>query len=95
MAERKVEGNQLGPKLSAWIRDRNKPEQDIPEIDSDFLKELEKTLPNYTPSQKQLILLRHIERKTSFPGHSVDVVLNLDFPLAWASRENEFTYYLQ
>ncbi len=94
MAEGMVERRQLGPKLSAWIRDRNEQVQDNPKIDSDFLKEIEKTIPNYSPSQKQLILLRHIERKTSFPGHSVNVVSNLDFPLAWASQAEEFTYYL-
>jgi hypothetical protein len=59
-AERMVERRQLGPKLSAWIRDRNEQVQDNPKIDSDFLKEIEKTLPNYSPSQKQLILLRHL-----------------------------------
>jgi nucleoside 2-deoxyribosyltransferase len=90
-----AENRQFRPKLSSWIREQNERGHVPPEINSTFLREVEKTLPNYSPSEKQLILLRNLERRTSFPGHPVDVVSNFDFPLAWASQEEEFLYYLQ
>lgn len=82
---------ELGPELSAWVRDRNENSDDIPKITSDTVK----YLPNYSPSDKQLILLRNIEHKSEYPGHEVKLVPVFDIPLAWASNMEEFIYYLQ
>lgn len=91
VAERK----DLEAKLSAWIRDRTEAGTEQPEINSNTLTEIEKILPDYNASQKQLLLLRSIERKTKFPGQKVDVVTNFDYPLAWAANEEELVYYLR
>ena len=91
IAERK----ELGSKLSAWIRERSETGSDVPEIDSDTLKEVEAALPTYRVAEKQLLLLRAFERRTKFPGHAVDVVPPLDYPLAWAAGEDEFRYLLR
>lgn len=82
---------ELSPKLSAWIRDLNEKGIDTPKITTDTLK----SLPDYSPSDKQLILLRNIERKSKYPGYEVNLVPVFDIPLAWASNMEEFIYYLQ
>jgi nucleoside 2-deoxyribosyltransferase len=88
-------GPQLGSKLSAWVRDRNERSDDIPQITTDILKELQTGLPDYTPRQKQIILLQNIERKTEYPGKGVLIVPDYDTPLAWASTREEFVYYME
>ncbi len=82
-------------KLIAWIRDNNEQENDPPEITSNVLRNLENSIPNYSPSQKQLILMRNIERHTKFPGHAVNIVPEYDYPLSWATNVAELLYYLQ
>ncbi|MDA8137364.1 MAG: hypothetical protein M0036_01820 [Desulfobacteraceae bacterium] len=84
----------LRPKLSAWIRDLNEHGCEPPSIDSHILKTIETGLPNYTPVQKQLVLLRNIERRTTYPGKEVHLTSRTDYPLAWASCEKELIYYL-
>lgn len=93
-AARMAESRNLGPKLSAWIRERSESVSEIPEINTDTLKDVEGALPNYRVSEKQLLLLRAFERRTAFPGQRINVVPNLDYPLAWASGEKEFVYLL-
>lgn len=94
-AERIAETTPFRPKAAAWIRDRHESGIDVPTINSDNLKEVANSFPDYSPSQKQLILLRNIERKTSFPGQAVDILPEFDFPLAWADREEELVFYLR
>jgi nucleoside 2-deoxyribosyltransferase len=91
VAERRT----LGPKLSAWIRDRNESGTEVPEINSRTLDEIEKSLPDYRVSEKQLLLLRALERKTEFAGKAVEIVPEFDFPLAWAGSEAEFIYLVK
>lgn len=90
-----AEKKDLGPKLSAWIRERSETGSEVPEINSNTLKEVEAALPNYRVAEKQLLLLRALERRTRFPGHNVDVVVPFDYPLAWAAGEEEFLYLLR
>lgn len=90
-----AEQKELGPKLSAWIRERSETGGEVPEINSDTLKEVEAALPTYRVVDKQLLLLRAFERRTKHPGHAVTVVPHLDFPLAWAAGEEEFLYLLR
>lgn len=94
-AARIAESRDLGPKLSAWIRDRSESGSEVPEINSNTLKDVEAALPNYRVSEKQLLLLRAFERRTTFPGKPIDVVPHLDYPLAWASGDEEFVYLLR
>jgi hypothetical protein len=86
---------ELSPRLSAWIRAQTEAGTPVPEIDSKLLKELEITLPTYTVSQKQTLLLKAFEKRTKFPGQAVDVIPRFDYPLAWAAGEEEFAYHLR
>ena len=91
MAERRI----LGSKLSAWIRERNESGVDVPEVNSQTLNEIEASLPNYRVSEKQLLLLRALERKTAFAGQAVQVNPEFDYPLAWVASEEELIYVLR
>jgi hypothetical protein len=86
--------SQLRPKLSAWIRSHNEQQNEIPEINSDNINTIQKGLPDYNPREKQIILLKNIERKTEYPGKKVRIVPEYDIPLAWASTKEEFVYYI-
>ena len=90
-----AEKRELGPKLSAWIRERSETGSEVPEINAPTLTEVEAALPNYRVAEKQLLLLRALERRTKFPGHEVDVIPHLDFPIAWSGGEDEFRYLLR
>ncbi|MCU7808940.1 MAG: nucleoside 2-deoxyribosyltransferase [Candidatus Thiodiazotropha sp. (ex Semelilucina semeliformis)] len=90
-----AKSRQLEPMLSAWIRERFETTAEIPEINSKTLEEVAKTLPNYKVAEKQLLLLRAIERRTAFPGQAIDIHPVFDFPLAWAAGEEEFLYLLR
>jgi hypothetical protein len=81
-AESMAERRNLGPKLSAWIRNRFELGMDIPEINSRSLVEIEQSLPDYNPSDKQVLFLRSIARKSKYPGYSVSLLPNFDYPLA-------------
>lgn len=94
-AEAMADNRPINPKLSAWIRDRYEKRADIPEINSNSLEEIPASLPNYSPSDKQLILLRNIERKSKYPGDEIQINPKFDVPLAWASEPQEFNYFLQ
>ncbi len=85
----------IEPKLSAWIREKTESGAEVPEINSNTLTEIVAVLPNYRVSEKQLLLLRAIERRTSFPGQAVDITNAFDYPLAWAAGEEEFVYLLR
>jgi len=84
----------LGPKLSAWIRNRNEQGAEVPLILLDELKNLQAGLPDYSPREKQIILLQNIERMTAYPGKAVKIDAKYDIPLAWAAGEEEFLYYI-
>jgi hypothetical protein len=84
----------FGPKVSAWIRDRNEQHAEVPRINNETLEDLKAGLPDYSPREKQIILLQNIERKTEYPGKSVQIDPEFDIPLAWASAEEEFIYYI-
>lgn len=93
-AEAIAKHKDLGTKLSAWVRDRNEQGAEIPEINSESLKDIQAGLPDYSPREKQIILLQNIERKTAYPGKPVQIVPEYDIPLAWASAKEEFLYYI-
>lgn len=94
-AEAMAESRQLGPRLSAWIRDINERGAAVPEIDSRNMLEIAAGLPDYSPTEKQIMLLRRIEGKTKYPGDGVRLTPEFDFPLAHAARKEELAYYLK
>jgi hypothetical protein len=93
-AASQAEHRKLTPKLSAWIRERTESGAEVPEINSSTLKEIENLFPTYRVSEKQVLLLRALERRTKFPGDGLFVQAELDYPLAWAAGKDEFRYLL-
>lgn len=91
-AARVAEGDATLPSLSAWIRERTEMGVEVPEVNSTSLCEIQANLPTYRVPEKLLILLRSLERKTTFPGQEILIVPNHDFPLAWAASEIEFRF---
>ena len=94
-AELPARSNKPDPRVSAWIREHKEFDRPIPEIFSYTLKGLEKNLPNYSASQKQLLLLRAIEHRTEFPGAEVQLHRENDYPLIWASSSDELFYFIK
>lgn len=68
---------------------------EIPMLTSEFLNEVVKTLPQYSPIEKQNKLLKAIELQTNYPGKEVILTPDLDASLAWAENDQEFTYYVK
>jgi len=58
------------------------------------IENVSKNLPLYSPLEKQLILLRAIERRTEFPGDTATINGWTDYSLAWAKNTNELGYLL-
>ena len=94
-AEHMAETRNLGPKLSAWIRNRFELGMDIPEINTNSLTEIEQSLPDYNPSDKQQLFLRSVARKSKYAGDSVSLLPEFDYPLAWASAPEELLFYIR
>jgi len=90
-----AENRDIGAKLTCWIRDRNESGSDKPEITTHNLNDIENSFPDYSPVQKQLLFLRNIERKSAYPGYSVPLVPQFDYPIAWADSEDELFYYVK
>lgn len=82
-------------KLSAWIREHKEYDRQEPEITPENFNSIRENLPNYTPAQKQLLLLRKIERDTKYPGEEIFINPSFDYPVAWASCTEEFAFYLK
>lgn len=81
--------------LSAWLRERSVLGIETPMLTSTFLEEVIRTLPNYSPSEKQRRLLKAIEALTKYPGAQVDLVPEHEAPLAWAENSEEFGFYVK
>ena len=90
-----LEGKGLNYKLSAWIRQHQHSDANIPEINSGTLKDIEPTLPTYRVTEKQLLLLKSFGSQSEFSGKALDVIPRFDLPLAWAADEEEFIYILR
>lgn len=93
-AQDMAETREYSPKLSAWVRDRNEQHAEVPVINSRSIDEIQAGLPDKNPREKQIILLQNIERKTEYPGKSVQIDPEFDIPLAWASAQEEFMHYI-
>ena len=89
-----VINHNFGSQLAAWIRNRNELSNVQPEIVRPNVEDIVSEMPKYSVSDKQRILLLALERRTALPGDEVELVFDMDFPLAWASSANEFAYLL-
>lgn len=83
------------PKLIAWIREKKAKGIDPPIISDKTLESVINIIPDYTPSEKQLILMRNIEILSKYPGDEILLDLNVDYPISWASNQEEFIFYLR
>lgn len=82
------------PKLSAWIRERAEAGVKT-DLNTRTLEEIVLTIPDYRVSEKQLRLLKALERMSSHPGHKVLLSGVNDYPLAWATGVDELRYHLK
>ena len=82
-------------RLSAWLRGQVEAGSATPVVSTATLSDVPKTLPKYKMSEKQLLLLRAIERKTEIAGKSVTITPEFDFTLAWCSTEGELEFLMQ
>lgn len=82
-------------RVRAWVREQAEYGRTPPEITQKFLDTAVANLPRYSPLQKQVILLKAVERRTTYPGQPVKLNILTDYPLAWAANENEFRYLLK
>ncbi|MGZ8957950.1 MAG: hypothetical protein ACXW0L_00540 [Methylosarcina sp.] len=80
--------------LSSWLREMKLWGKDTPLLTASFIEDVIATIPNYSPIKKQNKLLKAIELLTHYPGERVELVSELDAPLAWAQNSNEFDFYL-
>lgn len=85
----------MGSKLSGWIRNLHELGMDIPDISENILMEIEQSIPDYNPSDKQYLFLRNISRKSKYPGNVVSITPKYDYPLAWASTPDEILFYIR
>ena len=88
-------GATVSPLLSAWIRDRSEAKVPAPEINSQSLKSLVDALPRYSVAEKQLLLLRTLAGRSKYPGERIRLDPAIDYPLAWASGEQELTFHIR
>jgi len=94
-AELLAKKKKIGSKISGWIRNLHEMNLDIPEITADNITEIEQSIPEYNPSDKQYLFLSNIVRKSRYPGDCVSLSAELDYPLAWASAPEEILFYIR
>jgi len=94
-AEAVLSRNDKSSQLSGWLREQNLLGIEITMLTSIFLEELLKTLPNYSPLEKQNKLLRAIESLTKYLGYVVVLESKFTYSFAWAENEKEFNYYVR
>jgi nucleoside 2-deoxyribosyltransferase len=90
-----AEKRNLVKTLSAWIRNLFELGVDVPEINIKCVKDVENSIPEYNPSDKQYLFLRNISRKSKYPGDSVNIFPEIDYPLAWANEPREVLFYIR
>lgn len=78
--------------MSAWLGAES-PSDFV--LTKDNLERIRQSHPNYRVSEQQLLLLRHLEDLTSYPGAGVQVDLYDDFPATWASNDDELLFHLE
>jgi len=82
-------------KLSAWVRERNERGEQVEFTKKGMIETIAASVPDYRPSEKQVKLLKAIERRCGYPGQKATLKLDFDFPLAYAKDRDEFSFYLQ
>ena len=81
-------------KLSAYLRDRSEGGNPV-YLNTRNLEEISSSTPDYRVAEKQLRLLKAIEGKSNYPGATVYLNSQFDYPLAWAASADEFGYHMR
>lgn len=91
----KREDSHVRANLSSWIRMQKEFEKPMPRIrvTNGTLETILKNLPNYSPKQKHLVLLRLFCNQSKYPGQRVPFIPRFDYPLAWADNEEELIFH--
>ncbi len=82
-------------KLSAWIRERNERGEQVAFTKEGMIESTLAGIPDYRPLEKELKLLRALERLSNTPGDTVKLNMGVDFPLAYANDSKELAFYLR
>jgi nucleoside 2-deoxyribosyltransferase len=93
-AESIAKNNQKDKAISAWLRERNLLGVEIPLLTTNFISEIFKNIPKFTPLEKQEKLLKAISILSDYPGKPISLSPVSDASLAWAKNQTEFKYYL-
>lgn len=80
--------------FSAWLRSQKEMGSTPPELHSRNIENIVKTIPDYSVSEKQLLLLKAVERRSEFPGSSVQLLAIEDHVLNFSITEEEFKYHI-
>lgn len=80
--------------ISAFIRERHEKGQEKPGFNPEKLYGVSKNLPIFNLKEKQRYFLLSIEKRFNNYADSIKLVLETDYPLAWAENEKEFEYIL-
>jgi nucleoside 2-deoxyribosyltransferase len=82
-------------KFSAWIREQNEQGLEVRFPSESTITNVLNSLPDYRPSEKQLKLLKAIERRSDPPGTTVVLSAGRDIPLAYSSSSTELAFHIQ
>lgn len=93
-ALRKLEALTEPMLFSAWLRSQKEMDSVPPDLHSRNIENIIKTIPEYSVSEKQLLLLRAIERRSKFPGSSVEILATTDHVLNFSISEQELKYHI-
>lgn len=82
-------------KLSGWIREQNELGQHAKFTEERTVQDVLADIPDYRPSEKQLKLLKAIERRSDPPGKEVVLNADKDIPLAYATDSSELAFHIR
>lgn len=82
-------------RLSAWIHERNERGGLAKFAKKQTIDSVLASIPDYTPQEKQLKLLKAIASKSDAPGAMVILNSEKDIPLAYAESSDELAFYLR
>jgi nucleoside 2-deoxyribosyltransferase len=81
--------------FSAWLRGRKERKASTVEISTSNLDDLASALPKYSVLEKQALLLRWAAEQSQFPGATVELEAEFDYPISWCKTEIELTYHVE
>lgn len=85
---------EANPQLCAWVRAGGLKSQAGALLTTHLLERLPEILPIYGVADRMDLLLEALASLTERPGDQIEVTLDFDYPLAWASGRDELKFYL-